>query len=182
MRCSYFLKLGNHLENSTYVATLVFMSPFLRETNLISNKNYASDEFKMLRDLKWVSGAIAVFCAWVTQINYFKRYPMFGLYVRMFQEVVLTVIRVIAGLVMLLIAFAFSFYVVLTERPQFQYYGRAFMRTIMWMFGEFDYESFFVDEKLKHEHVTILIFLIFLLLMPILIMNLLVSNFKFIIS
>ena len=57
----------------------------------------------------------------------------------------------------------------------YRVYGDAFMKTFRLTFGEFEFDKMFVDSELQYENLTFVVYFAFLMLMPILFMNLLVS-------
>ena len=84
-----------------------------------------------------------------------------------------------------IVGFALSFYVLIDGDTGFRYVGRAILKTGIMMIGEFEFNSIFTENFSKngvrnakiipHPTITYLIFVLFLIVMPILTMNFLVS-------
>ena len=90
------------------------------------------------------------------------------------------------------VAFAFGFYALFAEQDNFKNVGYSMLKTSVMMIGEFEFDDLFFDnnylkyenygldttEKLPYKIFTMIFFLIFMIVMPIIIMNLLVSKIK----
>ena len=184
LRLRYFKDPVNYLEMLLYVTTFLFMMPFIIQNvddffengSLIENK---LEEYADLENIKWQAGSISILAAWLNLLLYLKRFPTFGLYVVMFVEVLKTLLMVISVFSVALIAFSLSFYVLLGEQKAFEYAARSIFKTSVMTIGEFEFDTFMIDnlknEKLlPYKAMTFIIFYLFLILMPILLMNLLV--------
>eukprot|EP00112_Aurelia_sp_Birch-Aquarium-sp1_P021380 Seg575.4 transcript_id=Seg575.4/GoldUCD/mRNA.D3Y31 product="Transient receptor potential cation channel subfamily A member 1" protein_id=Seg575.4/GoldUCD/D3Y31 len=172
-RKKYFRQGINYLEWVLYLSTLVFMFDFLIPSAKIS---FAQ---------KWNAGAISVLLTWINLLLFLTRFPYFGLYVVMFVEVFATVLRVLIVFAVFIVAFALSFYSLLRELPTFQTVERSLMKVAVMTIGELEYDNVITDNintnaasglpKVPMGGVTYLIYSVFLLLMPIILMNLLVG-------
>ena len=164
------------------------MSPFIAQnldSALSSSANITLtasklDYYEFLEDIKWNAGAISILLAWGNLLLYLKRFPFFGIHVVMFVEVLKTVLSVLVVFAILFIAFALSFFVLLDGQDAFKHVGRAIIKTAVMTIGEFEYEDIFTaninnSKKLPYETMSFFIFVLFLVIMPIVIMNLLVS-------
>ena len=88
-----------------------------------------------------------------------------------------------------IVGFALSFYVLIDGDAGFRYVGRAILKTGIMMIGEFEFNSIFTENFSKngvlnekvipHPIITYLIFVLFLIVMPILTMNFLVREKSF---
>ncbi|WAR23312.1 TRPA1-like protein [Mya arenaria] len=162
----YFADMTNLLEWILYFTTLLYISPF------ISNSDVS---------WQWAAGAIAVFLAWFNCLLFLRRFDFFGIYVVMFLEILRTLIQVLCVFSILLIAFAMAFYTLLNENRAFSTPSQSLLRTAMMML-ELDFMASFNEpytdddaRTLYFGGVTILLLVTFVLLMPILLMNLLVE-------
>ncbi|XP_052774065.1 transient receptor potential cation channel subfamily A member 1-like isoform X2 [Mya arenaria] len=166
----YFADMTNLLEWILYFTTLLYISPF------ISNSDVS---------WQWAAGAIAVFLAWFNCLLFLRRFDFFGIYVVMFLEILRTLIQVLCVFSILLIAFAMAFYTLLNveENRAFSTPSQSLLRTAMMML-ELDFMASFNEpytdddaRTLYFGGVTILLLVTFVLLMPILLMNLLLFVF-----
>eukprot|EP00794_Sanderia_malayensis_P000575 gene575-1234_t len=172
-RRKYFSQGVNYLEWTLYISTLIFMLPFLK-ADLIT--------FTM----KWNAGAIAILLTWIDLLLFLTRFPYFGLYIVMFVEVLKTVLRVLLVFAIFIVGFALSFYALLREHDTFSTVERSLMKVAVMSIGEIEYDNVFTDNLNKTSPTTTLpmmpmsplsytLFSAFLLLMPIIMMNLLVG-------
>ena len=58
-------------------------------------------------------GAIAIFLAWIVLVLFVRKFPMFGIYIVMFEDIVVTFLRFSIILVLFVIAFGLAFYTML---------------------------------------------------------------------
>ncbi|KAJ8305934.1 hypothetical protein KUTeg_016479 [Tegillarca granosa] len=111
------------------------------------------------------------------------RFDFFGLYVVMFLEILRTLFRALCVFSMLIIAFGLAFYILLSGENTHAYStpGLSLLRTAMMML-ELDYMASFNEpytdsdsQTLHFGGLTIFFLAIFVLLMPILLINLLIG-------
>ena len=181
LRLRYFKKWVNYLEIILYGSTILFLIPLLNE----KLGKWDEAEEVIGDELKWSAASVSILFAWLNLLLYMKRFPFFGLYVVMFVEVLKTLLSVITVFIVFIIAFALSFFVLLDKLEAFKYPGRAILKTGIMMIGEFEYDSIFTDnfstankDMIPYKGLAITIFVGFVVVMPIVIMNLLVSLFK----
>lgn len=62
------------------------------------------------------------------------------------------------------------------QKLSFENTGRSFMKTIVMMIGEFDFDALFNEASYKPPPVTWALFFLFVIVMTILLMNLMVSK------
>ncbi|XP_066924796.1 transient receptor potential cation channel subfamily A member 1-like [Clytia hemisphaerica] len=182
----YLKDVVNWFEFILYGSTFSFMLPFIM-CQVGGHENY-----KFLYDLKWIAGAISILCAWFNFLLYLKRAPFFGIYVLMFIEVLNTLLVVLAVFSILILAFALSFYCLFKlpyglandddGNTAFNHLGTGIVRTIVMMIGELDYRDTFTEKfndntkkYLPYKGVSYLVFVFFLIIMVIVVMNLLVG-------
>jgi len=110
-----------------------------------------------------------------------RKFPFLGIYVVMFTDVLQTFLKFSIICALFIIAFAFGFYAVLAEQENFKNVGYSMLKTSVMMIGEFEFDDLFFDnpsdkpEVLPYSIFTMIFFLGFMIVMPILIMNLLVG-------
>ncbi|CAL4076212.1 unnamed protein product, partial [Meganyctiphanes norvegica] len=147
------------------------------------------------RNQQFNSAAVAVFSAWVTLLIYLQRFDSIGIYIVMFLEILNTLLKVLAVFSILIIAFGLSFYVLLSHIINFWFITKghhlgftdvsmSIMRTFSMMLGEVDFLNSFVypfygvgirGSILYFPKTTFAMLIIFMILMPILLMNLLIG-------
>ncbi|KAH9488094.1 Transient receptor putative cation channel sub A member 1 [Bulinus truncatus] len=168
MKLRYFADIGNGLEWALYITSTVFVLPFLLQ------KSY---------HWQWEAGAFSVFLAWFNCLVFLQRFDFFGIYVVMFLEILRTLVQVLCVFSILIIAFGLSFYMLLfrEESKAFSTPTLSLLKTFMMML-EMDYMASFneqytdtSDDTLHFGNLTLALLTIFVLLMPILLMNLLIG-------
>ena len=93
----YFLSRENWLELFLYSFTLIFMSSLRR--SCVCPKPW-----------QWQIGALAVFLAWIHLSIFVRKLPQFGLYIIMFEDIVLTFVKIAIPALLLVLAFSMAFY------------------------------------------------------------------------
>nr|XP_053649353.1 transient receptor potential channel pyrexia-like isoform X1 [Cherax quadricarinatus] len=121
--------------------------------------------------------AIVILLSWVELLLLIGRFPVFGLYVQMFTHVTKNFGKFLFAYISLINAFSLSFGVLFPNHPPFKVYFLRFIKTLVMMTGEIDYDEwFFADDKMIMYPVTShIIFVIFLIFVTIILMNLLVG-------
>ncbi|CAH1773894.1 unnamed protein product [Owenia fusiformis] len=165
----YFIDVTNYIEWILYTTSAVFVVPSL---------------LGFSTHWQWECGAIAIFLAWFNFLLFLQRFDFFGIYVVMFLEILKTLLQVLIVFSILIIAFAMAFYILLSGEAThaFKNPGLSLMKTTIMMLGEIDYISQFVqpytdgdDMTLHFGGLTFALLVVFVLLMPILLMNLLIG-------
>ena len=64
---------------------------------------------------QWQIGALSVFLAWITLIVFISKFPLVGLYVLMFVKIFYTFLKVVILSILLVIAFALTFYMAFND-------------------------------------------------------------------
>ncbi|CAD7002897.1 unnamed protein product [Ceratitis capitata] len=132
------------------------------------------------------ASAIAVFLSWFRLLLLLQRFDQVGIYVVMFLEILQTLIKVLIVFSILIIAFGLAFYILLSKindaQPNhlsFSNIPMSLLRTFSMMLGELDfvgtYVNTFYHDQLKVPITSFLILCVFMILMPILLMNLLIG-------
>ncbi|XP_077977717.1 transient receptor potential cation channel subfamily A member 1 homolog [Glandiceps talaboti] len=151
------------------------------------------DEAGLKEPWQWCVGTFAIFLAWMNLIIFVRKLAKIGIYVVMFIDILKTFCRFSIILLLFLISFGLSFYILLMNQPTFSSIGFALMKTFVMMTGEFDYDATFrtinylsrgesnktgdkyFGEVIWYRDVTYVMFSIFLVIASVLIMNLLVG-------
>ncbi|KAL7835585.1 hypothetical protein SRHO_G00279320 [Serrasalmus rhombeus] len=163
-RFSYFLDSSNLSDWATAVSSLVFVVPMLCST---------------ASTWHWEAGALAILFAWINFLLYFQRFERFGIYVVMFGEIIKTLISIIVLFVFLLLAFSLSFHALMLHRVEFNSISLSLAQTFVMTVGELNYQNSLLEayeqNLLAFPEITYVIFVLFVLLMPILLMNLMIG-------
>lgn len=121
--------------------------------------------------------AIGIFLTWLELMMIVGRFPIFGLYVQMFTTVAMNFLKFFCAYLCLLIAFSLSFNVLLPKYDAFDNIFISFLKIIMMMSGELEFEDiFFVDKTVvRYKLTTHVMFLAFVLLVTVILTNLMVG-------
>ncbi|XP_058444280.1 transient receptor potential channel pyrexia [Malaya genurostris] len=121
--------------------------------------------------------AIVIFLAWLELMLLVGRFPVFGLYVQMFQTVAINFSKFLMAYCCLLVAFGLSFCVLFPNYIAFKKILRGLLKTFVMMAGELEFEDIFYGENLKIEYPGTAhgMFLAFVLLVTVILTNLLVG-------
>ncbi|XP_036375405.1 transient receptor potential cation channel subfamily A member 1-like [Megalops cyprinoides] len=161
---NYFRDASNGLDWVTAVMSLLFVVPLLMDIR---------------STLHWQAGAWAILASWMNFLLYLQRFEHFGIYVVMVREIMRTLLSIIILFFFLMLAFALSFYALLIGQRHFGGLDLSVMQTFVMMVGEINYQENFLTPYLKgtlpFPFVTYVVFIWFVLLIPILLMNLLIG-------
>nr|CAB3267274.1 transient receptor potential cation channel subfamily A member 1 homolog [Phallusia mammillata] len=180
---SYFQSFTNFLEVSLYILAIL---------TVYSDTNSAGPNYYGVReDWQWQIGAVSVFLSWMVLIMFIRNLPTFGIYVLMFTEVLQTFLKFFIVFVLFILGFAFSFHCLLQNHHAFREWWNAVIKTSLMMIGEFQFEDVFLSEAetietgaanhtitvstVNYHAVSYILFVIFVVIMSIIIMNLLVG-------
>ncbi|XP_025420508.1 transient receptor potential cation channel subfamily A member 1 isoform X3 [Sipha flava] len=134
------------------------------------------------------SASITVFLSWFTLLLNLQRFDQVGIYVVMFIEILQTLIKVLLLFSILIAAFGLAFYILLSRGRHlaFSTIPMSLLRTFAMMLGEIDllgtyiHPLYKIDENGQNRTIPypVPVFLmlgVFMVLMPILLMNLLIG-------
>ena len=162
LRLQYLRDPVNLLEWATFTLSLLFVFPV---TDSGEKSRY-----------QWECGAYAVFLAWCQLLFFVRRFAVWGIYVLMFIETMKKVLIVLAIFILFVIGFSLSFFIIFQNNYHFATFGRAFLKTFIMMTGEFEYSQYLPgDQVLLFDVLPYFIFFFFVLVMPIVLMNLLIG-------
>ncbi|CAH2245402.1 jg12914 [Pararge aegeria aegeria] len=121
----------------------------------------------------------ALLCSWIELMFLLSRFPNWGYYFLMFGKVASNVIKILLTFAFLVVGFSLSFMIQFRSKIPFDGPWAAFVKTMVMMTSEFDYNALF-DQEHSQELATSLvivrlIFLVFLILAAIVLMNLMVG-------
>lgn len=164
-------KYIRHWEN--WLQWLIIISVPLCAVPMARGIDITEDVYKWQHHI----AAIAIFFTWLELMLIVGRFPMFGLYVQMFQTVAINFVKFLIAYSCLLIAFGLSFGVLFTNYPSFQNLIWGLLKTIIMMSGELEFEDIFYGDEYEilYPVTAHIIFLAFVLLVTIILTNLMVG-------
>lgn len=149
---------------------------------LVVDVNSCEQETGLRTPWQWQMGAIAIFLAWLNLVLFIRKVPRFGIYVVMFTDVLYTFVQFFPVFFLFIVAFALAFFALLQNQIEFANMGMAMTKTLVMMIGEFEFGDIFLsdtDNELNDEinlkPASYIIFIIFVFVMTVIIMNLLVG-------
>ncbi|TRY99671.1 hypothetical protein DNTS_027992 [Danionella cerebrum] len=163
-RVNYLRDLSNYMDWAAAVCALLFVVPML---------------MNMKSSWHWQAGALAALASWLNLLLYLQRFERIGIYVVMFREISRTLLSIIVLFFYLILGFALSFYALMVEQHHFGRMFLSLLQTFVMMVGEINYQDNFLKPYLQGElpfpNLTLAVFVWFVLLVPILLMNLLIG-------
>ncbi|XP_006015374.1 transient receptor potential cation channel subfamily A member 1 [Alligator sinensis] len=163
-KLKYLLDYSNLLDWTIYTTSIIFVSSLFAT---------------IPGHLQWECGAIAVYLSWMNFLLYLQRFENYGIYVVMFWEILRTLIRIVVVFFFLILAFGLSFFVLLGSQKTYSSPLLSVMKTFAMMLGDINYHDAFLGPLLSNElpypFLSYTVLIIFTLLIPILLMNLLIG-------
>ncbi|XP_034025950.1 transient receptor potential cation channel subfamily A member 1b [Thalassophryne amazonica] len=163
-RWNYFRDSSNFCDWTSAIFSLLFIIPLMLNSN---------------GTIHWQAGAFAVLHSWIGFLLYLQRFDRVGIYVVMFGEIIKTLLRIVMLFLFLMLAFSLAFYALMLNQREFSNVPLSLMQTFVMMVGELNYQNNFLDpflsNRLPFSYLTYFIFVNFVLVMPILLMNLMIG-------
>uniref|UniRef100_A0A8D0C5L2 Transient receptor potential cation channel subfamily A member 1 n=1 Tax=Salvator merianae TaxID=96440 RepID=A0A8D0C5L2_SALMN len=160
----YLLDYSNLLDWAIYTTNIIFVSSLFVSLPV---------------HLQWECGAIAIFLSWMNFLLYLQRFENCGIYIVMFWEILRTLIRIVFVFFFLMLAFGFSFHVLLGPQKPYSTPVLSVLQTFAMMLGDMNYREAFLEpwliDALPYPFLSFAMLVIFSLLIPILLMNLLIG-------
>ncbi|KAF4095954.1 transient receptor potential cation channel subfamily A member 1b [Onychostoma macrolepis] len=161
---NYFTDFSNLADWCAAISSLVFVIPMC---------------FNLENTWQWEAGAFAILTSWIGFLLYFQRFERIGIYVVMFGGIVRTLVCIMILFIFLLLAFGLAFYALMLHQDEFSSISLALAQTFVMTVGELNYQSTFLNayenSRMAFPGVTYFVFVLFVLLMPILLMNLMIG-------
>ncbi|XP_031575301.1 transient receptor potential cation channel subfamily A member 1-like [Actinia tenebrosa] len=160
LRFKYLLDLTNYIEWGIYAGALVYVIPY-----------------KMCKyhDVPQAA-AFSLFLGWLNLILYFRRMSFYGKYVIMLTTMFKTLLQVMVLFALFLMAFGTTFFVLMDNKLAYSTLWYSIMKTFSMTLGELNYEDTFIpSSKLHYAPAMNILFLLFCLGMPIILMNMLIG-------
>ncbi|CAF1483084.1 unnamed protein product [Adineta steineri] len=163
----YFSDIENYIQWTLYMSTCLFTFPFL---------------FNQSWHYQWVFGAVGVFTAFLGLLFLLGRFDVYGIYVIMFMEIFKTLLHVLSLFSILIFGFALTFCVMRPFTHDLnpanpQHLFMIVLKTVSMMLGELDYDRTYIEsgEEQHFSFINLIMLLLFAVIMPILLMNLLIG-------
>lgn len=127
--------------------------------------------------MQYHAAAIAILLVWIELMMVVGRFPMFGIYVQMFTQVSINFFKFLGAYLCLLVGFSLAFCVLHNEYKSFINPLMGFLKIIIMMSGELEFEDVFFDPdvKIKYQITSHLVLLAFVVLVTIILTNLMVG-------
>ena len=175
LRSRYFTELTNILEWIVLISAFGYLYSFLF-------MEATSENTELL------FGVCCMFFGWLNVLLFLRRSPLFNIYVVMFTQVILTLIRVLFVFTPLLLAFALAFNQLFIRQTVFKDIWNSYMKTFVMFMGEMEYGETLPNSLGKKDEsalfhlvplpsVSYILYAVFIIMIPVAMMNLLVSNF-----
>uniref|UniRef100_A0A336MEW4 CSON014455 protein n=1 Tax=Culicoides sonorensis TaxID=179676 RepID=A0A336MEW4_CULSO len=169
-----------------YVVILLNMILLLKEIFQNPHKLISKYDISLVPMWQHHVAAIVIWLVWLELMLIVGRFPIFGLYIQMFQTVAINFSKFLLAYCCLLIAFALSFGVLFPNYPSFEYVPWALLKTVIMMSGELEFEDIFYgddeqkkdeddDPQVKYPVTSHIVFFTFVLLITIILTNLMVG-------
>ncbi|KAL5009533.1 hypothetical protein ScPMuIL_011838 [Solemya velum] len=158
----------NLIEWVTYITALLLVIDF-EDCQRISGYR---------QEWQWYMGSVAIFLSWIDLVLFIQKFPRFGIYVVMFKDILTTFLQFFIVFFLFIVAFSLGFFTLLQNQVPFDKVWKSLMKTSVMMIGEFEFDSIFNDRTnnmVYYEAITYVLFVIFMIIMSIIIMNLLVG-------
>uniref|UniRef100_A0A8C8MDN0 Transient receptor potential cation channel, subfamily A, member 1b n=1 Tax=Oncorhynchus tshawytscha TaxID=74940 RepID=A0A8C8MDN0_ONCTS len=163
-RLTYFKDPFNYQDWTVAIFSLLFVIPL---------------NFNVEGSWYWQAGAMAVFQSWISFLFYLQRFEHFGIYVVMFNEIAKTLWKILLLFFFLMLAFALVFHALMLNQKEFERLDLSGVQIFVMMVGELNYQSnildIYLDNKLPFPFLTFYMFVVFVILMPILLMNMMIG-------
>jgi len=166
MQSRYF-SLSNTVDWFLYVVSVCFVANI--------DIDIAFDRCCGPKCWQWPGGALILTLSWLNMLGYIRQLPYFGIYVIMFFDVLKTVMKLSLLMGVFVLAFGLGFNILLVQQPAFEDSGISVLKTLVMATGEFEFEGMFVDTLLPFPGATVFLFVVFVVVMGIIMMNLLVG-------
>ncbi|KAI8752888.1 transient receptor potential cation channel subfamily A member 1 [Biomphalaria glabrata] len=150
---------------------------YLSAVLLVINYNDCQGATGYRLEWQWNMGAITLFLGWFELVLLIQKFPRFGIYVVMFTDVLHTFSQFFVVFFLFIIAFALAFFTLLQGQFPFETVTKSLIKTSVMLIGEFEFDDIYnaKDSPLPYPVASYIIFVIFLIIMSIIIMNLLVG-------
>ena len=134
----YFRSKENLLECSILLSSLLYLLCIALTGKVVCESEQAA-------------GAIALFLAWFEMSLMIGRLPSVGIYIYMSVNVIKQLLKFFSVYFTILMAFACSFSIILPKSPTFENLITSFLKVIVMMIGEYDFEDNFKMDNVNNQ-------------------------------
>ena len=126
-------------------------------------------------------GAAAIVLAWLNLLGDVRELPHFGIYVIMFLDICKTFLKFVPVLILFLMAFSLGFHQLtntwLPGESPYEIFRTTFVKVLVMMTGEFEFDALFFTDRhpQPYQTLTMMLFVLFVVMMTIIVMNLLIG-------
>ncbi|KAL3311120.1 hypothetical protein Ciccas_010304, partial [Cichlidogyrus casuarinus] len=172
-RLEYFKEFDNWMQLTIYSLSFITVAD-------VSGCAYQTG---LKTDWQWQCTALCIFLTWLNMVAFLKVMPYLGIYIIMLESVTRTFIKFFAVFFVFIIAFGMAFYILISNQIPFNTPANALLNTGVMLMGEINYGDRF-DKRFSepvyanaifYPPVTYLLFIVFMILMNVIVMNLLVG-------
>ncbi|CAL8068065.1 unnamed protein product [Calicophoron daubneyi] len=168
-----YFSLENLMECSIFILAILSVGDF----------QDCVERFAIKQDWQWQCGAVGIFLAWLNLLLFLRRIPTLGIFVLMFTVILRTFSKFFIVFFLFILAFAFGFHILLSNHMAFNSLSNSLLKSAVMMLGELEFDSTFNQrftsadrsDMVFFEGLTYGLFVTFLIIMTIVIMNLLVG-------
>jgi len=100
LRLTYFIELENYLEVFLFVSSIIFVSYGLQSG------------CQCPASWQWQFGAVILLVAWLNLVLFLKKFPLTGVYVLMFMDILFTILKIILLPALFVVSFGLTFYMI----------------------------------------------------------------------
>ncbi|RMX40138.1 hypothetical protein pdam_00002233 [Pocillopora damicornis] len=120
--------------------------------------------------------ALGLFLGWLNLVLYLRRLSTYGRFVVMLMTMIQTLLKVIILFILFILAFGISFYILMGNNQNlFGSLPKSLMKTFIMTLGELNFEATYINKDVDVPFLNFGIFILFALVMPIILMNMLIG-------
>eukprot|EP00055_Hartaetosiga_balthica_P015209 m.88322 g.88322 ORF g.88322 m.88322 type:complete len:1100 (-) comp8805_c1_seq1:4842-8141(-) len=177
-----YIDWRNFLDWSVYLTSIMMvLYPYT------APQDVTDPALKLAWDSAWYAGSVCVFLTWMNLLVFVRRFGSLGVYILMFTDTLATVMKVMSVFSIFIVAFGLAFYVLLHDQESFQTPGNSLTRVVVMMTGEYNFDNIFYGgnnctltqlenrECFRFREIMYPLFIAFVVLMNISVMNLLIG-------
>ncbi|KAJ7352740.1 Transient receptor putative cation channel sub A member 1 [Desmophyllum pertusum] len=162
LRLKYFLDAANYMDWAINLSALFYVLP------------PAGCPCKSPHQME--AAAVCLFLGWLNLVLYLRRLSTYGRFVVMLMTMFQTLLKVLILFILFILAFGVSFYILMGNITSYSTLPRSLMKTFIMTLGELNFEASFVtQEDIGYSVLSYGIFILFALVMPIILMNMLIG-------
>eukprot|EP00731_Ephydatia_muelleri_P025765 Em0017g848a len=168
-RLHYFRDWENYLELFIFTGSIVFTSNFERQCHCIDES-------------RWQLGAFVLFCGWLNFIVLLKDYPTIGAPINLLFNICYKYIKLVYLPILLMISFALPFYMVfvindngMNSIDRFSRPSWSLLSYWVGQTGDTGFSDVFLGAPLPYIPTAVILFVIFLIVVPVLFNNMLIG-------